>query len=214
MKKYSLILGSQSPRRKELLGWLKIPFEILVADVDESTSITNPEEMATFLAKKKGVEVLKTCQKRSAFGESFFPLIVAADTVVAVDGSILGKPTDPNDARRMLHDLADKFHRVITGVYVGWYSIEEKKIKERIFYSKTSVKFEEIPDDYMDIYIESGESMDKAGAYGIQGPALTFISEVQGSYSNVVGFPLSDFILKIKDEFGENWRKQFHDNSK
>lgn len=215
-KKYSLILGSQSPRRKELLGWMKVPFEIICSDADESSNIEDPREMVEAIALRKAKAVFELCATKEGFGKTFFPLVVTADTIVCLNKVVYGKPKDVNDARRMLRELSGKDHKVLTGVTILALNPENNKIKERVFSCATHVVFDHITDDILENYLASGESLDKAGSYGIQGQTLTFISHLEGSYSNVVGFPLSHFIDELKvfldhpqDEVG-NWRKLFY----
>jgi len=215
-KKYSLILGSQSPRRKELLSWMKVPFEIICSDVDENSEISDPREMVEAIALRKARAVFDLCTVKEGFGQTFFPLIVTADTIVCLNKKVYGKPKDVNDARRMLLELSGKDHKVLTGVTILAFNPETNKAKERTFSCGTHVVFDNITEDILENYLASGESLDKAGSYGIQGQTLTFISHLEGSYSNVVGFPLSHFIEELKvfldyphDEVGQ-WRKLFH----
>ncbi|CBW25600.1 Maf-like protein yceF [Halobacteriovorax marinus SJ] len=209
-KKMKLILASSSPRRKELLGWLNIPFEIVGSGVEEITEKTIPTEVATDLAALKGRDILGVLRKR---GEEN-PFIIASDTIVTYEDKIYGKPKDVSDAKRMLLELEGKKHSVVTGVYLS-YIDDSGEVHERIFSATSQVTFEKIDRDILDIYLESGESLDKAGAYGIQGRSLCFISKVEGSYSNVVGFPISDFLREFKDFLGHanstngEWRELF-----
>ncbi|ATH09476.1 septum formation protein Maf [Halobacteriovorax marinus] len=205
-----LILASSSPRRRELLGWLNIPFEIVGSGVEEITEKTIPTEVATDLAALKGRDILDVLRKR---GEEN-PFIIASDTIVTYEDKIYGKPKDVSDAKRMLLELEGKRHSVVTGVYLS-YIDDSGEVHERIFSATSQVTFEKIDRDILDIYLESGESLDKAGAYGIQGRSLCFISKVEGSYSNVVGFPISDFLREFKDFLGHanstngEWRELF-----
>jgi len=209
-KKMKLILASSSPRRKELLEWLNIPFEIVGSGVEEITEKTIPTEVATDLAALKGRDILDVLRKR---GEEN-PFIIASDTIVTYEDKIYGKPKDVSDAKRMLLELEGKRHSVVTGVYLS-YIDDSGEVHERIFSATSQVTFEKIDRDILDIYLESGESLDKAGAYGIQGRSLCFISKVEGSYSNVVGFPISDFLREFKDFLGHanstngEWRELF-----
>ena len=118
-------------------------------------------------------------------------MVIGADTVVAYKGQILGKPSDEEDARRMLSMLSGQTHEVYTGVCV----IEDGQIKT--FYEETKVTFYEISEDEIDRYIGTGEPMDKAGSYGIQGKAAVFIKGIEGDYYNVVGFPIARFLHEI-----------------
>jgi septum formation protein len=207
--KYSLVLASQSPRRKELLGWIDVPFEIHSSNVEEVSSSKEPVQVALDIARLKGENVWETMP--SALKESN-PLIVASDTLVELDGKIYGKPKTKEEARQMLSELSNRWHRVVTSVFLKarFDGVE----KDHEFAVETKVKFAQIGEDIMAPYLESGESMDKAGAYGIQGKGLTFVEALEGSYSNVVGFPLHEFLINLKSFLGyskdaENWREAF-----
>ena len=135
------------------------------------------------LASIKAKDIYKKPEKQS--------MVVGADTVVAYQGQILGKPADEADAKRMLTMLSGQTHEVYTGVCV----IEDGKTKT--FYEETKVTFYEISDEQIDRYIKTGEPMDKAGSYGIQGKAAVFIKGIEGDYYNVVGFPIARFLQEI-----------------
>jgi septum formation protein len=207
-KKYTLILASKSPRRIELLGHLDIPFEIIPSNIYE-----DPDETALKLAELKGKSVLDELKNREGFGDSFFPFVVSSDTQVRLDEKIYGKPADKNEAKKMLQELQGKTHEVITAVYMSRMDIESKELLHSAFYCTSKVTFEQIGDDILDNYLQTGDSLDKAGAYGIQGPGLMFISHLEGSYSNVVGFPLANFLKQLKEFLGEstNWSSLFHE---
>ncbi|TNE95286.1 MAG: septum formation protein Maf [Deltaproteobacteria bacterium] len=213
----SLILASQSPRRKELLGWVGIPFEQFPVDILEKSSLTSPQEVAEDIAVQKGDEAYRQLRSREGFGKTFFPCVVSSDTIVCLDTKIMGKPGDVNEARAMLKELAGRLHTVVTGVYIILVDPRDGKEKSVVFSSTTDVEFDQISEDVLEEYLQTGDSLDKAGSYGIQGPSLTFIKSVHGSYSNVVGFPLNEFIKELKalltssrDDKGE-WRNLFHD---
>ncbi len=205
MKPYQLVLASQSPRRRELLGWIDVPFEIHPSDIKEVSRETKPVAFAEDLARLKG---------RDVWGISSFdnPFIVSSDTIVELDGKIFGKPKDKQEAREMLLELSNKWHQVVTSVF--FKAQFDEGIKEHCFSVKTKVKFSEINDDIMEPYLRSGESLDKAGAYGIQGKGLVFVESIEGSYSNVVGFPLVEFLNELKTFLGLSgkdiqWRESF-----
>jgi septum formation protein len=202
LKKYSLILASKSPRRKELLEFLGIPFETIPSNIDEIGDETNPFELALSIAKDKGVFVYKKLESRPHFGKTFFPLVIGCDTIVVLEKKVYGKPKDGQDAGRMLQELSGKTHQVITGVHLGRFDFNLGQYLSKDFYVSSKVKFDIISKDILDNYLCTEDSLDKAGAYGIQGPSLTFISNLEGSYSNVVGFPLSDFVRELKDFLG------------
>jgi septum formation protein len=196
--KYQVILASGSPRRKELLSWLEIPFEIISSNVEEITEKVEPHEVAEDLAALKGRDVFAKLDKDKYKN----PLIISSDTIVTLGDKIYGKPKSPDHAREMLLELEGKTHQVVTSVFLLRIDIETKEVVERVFSISSKVHFEKIDRDLLDIYIKSGESLDKAGSYGIQGQGLAFISNLNGSYSNVVGFPLSDFHRELKEFLG------------
>lgn len=178
-----IILASASPRRKEILELADLKFDVMPSDAQEITTKTAPNEVVMELASIKAKDIYKKSEKQS--------MIVGADTVVAYQGQILGKPTDEADAKRMLTMLSGQTHEVYTGVCV----IEDGKTKT--FYEGTKVTFYEISDEQIDRYIKTGEPMDKAGSYGIQGKAAVFIKGIEGDYYNVVGFPIARFLQEI-----------------
>lgn len=179
-----IILASASPRRKEILELADLKFDVMPSDAQEITTKTAPNEVVMELASLKAKDIYKKSEKQS--------MIVGADTVVAYQGQILGKPTDKADAKRMLTMLSGQTHEVYTGVCV----IEDGKTKT--FYEETKVTFYEISDEQIDHYIKTGEPMDKAGSYGIQGKAAVFIKGIEGDYYNVVGFPIARFLQEIR----------------
>lgn len=213
-KKYSLILGSQSPRRKELLGWLGIPFEICPTNIEEITEKTIPLEVAEDLAALKGRAVLDKLKERLETDKDFFPFVISSDTIVTLDNKIYGKPNGVDGAREMLKELSGKTHTVITSVFIGFKNFQGELIED-IFSCQTDVTFASIDEDVLEHYLISGESLDKAGSYGIQGQGLVFISDLRGSYSNVVGFPLDMFHNRLKRVLGHQndnegkWRELF-----
>ena len=178
-----IILASASPRRKEILELADLKFDVMPSDAQEITTKTAPNEVVMELASLKAKDIYKKSEKQS--------MIVGADTVVAYQGQILGKPTDEADAKRMLTMLSGQTHEVYTGVCV----IEDGKTKT--FYEETKATFYEISDEQIDHYIKTGEPMDKAGSYGIQGKAAVFIKGIEGDYYNVVGFPIARFLQEI-----------------
>jgi MAF protein len=171
-----IILASGSPRRKELLEQIGIRFEIHKAEGEEIITSSVPEEAVKELALQKAQEVAGKCD-----GD----IIIGADTVVAVDGQILGNPADRADAMRMLRLLPGKEHQVITGVAV----LSKEKGKAVNFGEVTKVHVFPMTEEQMERYIETGEPMDKAGAYGIQGKFAVYVSGIEGDYNNVVGLP-------------------------
>ena len=171
----SLILASASPRRKELLGLFHIPFEIRVADIDETM---NPEK-APFdeVARVSG---LKAAALQTASGD----VVVAADTIVVCEGKVLGKPRSEEDAVFMLQLLSGRDHQVMTGVTV------KRGETVRTFTEVTDIHFRELSEKEIRAYVATGEPMDKAGSYGIQGGAALFCTHMVGDYYNVMGLPV------------------------
>ena len=172
------ILASASPRRRELLERAGYTFEILVSDVDESlpAGIT-PEEAVRLNAARKAQAV--AANRPGA-------VVLGCDTVVAIDGAILGKPQDEGEAKQMLRHLSGNTHTVYSGVCIT------DGTKETVFAVATDVTFYALSDRTIDAYVATGEPMDKAGAYGIQGLGCGLVREISGDYSNVVGLPLSE----------------------
>lgn len=199
-KNSRFILASASPRRKELIGHLQIPFEILTADIEEKSLETSPDRFALDIATQKGEAVLSTLTS----SHSFF--IVAADTVVSLNGKIFGKPKNEDEARTFLMELSGKEHSVFTAVSMFLKRGEE--LVRKGFVEETRVTFNDINKELLERYILTRDSLDKAGAYGIQGPSLTFISRVEGDYANVVGFPLSRFVIEAQSFFDDHLEKK------
>lgn len=174
------ILASASPRRKELLSQMDYSFEVKVSDADEiMVDTSEPSELVMENACAKAAAVAKQNPGVPVLG---------ADTVVSVDGHVLGKPKDADDAARMLSMLSGRSHQVSTGIaFVCQADGECHVCKEAVV---TDVTFGEMTSDDISWYVSTGEPLDKAGAYGIQGRAAAFIKGIEGSYSNVVGLPL------------------------
>ena len=170
-----LILASASPRRKELLGLFRIPFQIRVADIDETMD----------LSKLPFDEVARVSRlKAMATPRSQDEVVVAADTVVVCEGRVLGKPHSEEEAVSMLRLLSGRDHQVMTGVTVACAD------RYKTFTEVTDIHFRELSDKEIHAYVATGEPMDKAGAYGIQGGAALFCSHMVGDYYNVMGLPV------------------------
>ena len=170
------ILASQSPRRRELLAMLGLEFEIFTADIDETMDPALSAEQA----------VAAVCERKArAVGEGHpGRLIVAADTIVVVDETILGKPHCEDEARQMLHSLSGRSHRVMTGFCLWRDGACETHVET------TKLWFRDLSDGEIDAYVATGSPMDKAGAYGIQDQAAVFVQRLEGDYYNVMGLPL------------------------
>ena len=171
----NLILGSQSPRRRELLGLLRRPFIVRVADIDETMDPQrSPAEEVARVSRLKAEAIAREPED----------VVIAADTIVVCDGQVLGKPRDEADAYRMLHLLSGRAHQVMTGLTVlrGDRAVTCTEV--------TDIHFRPLSDREIYSYIRTKEPMDKAGAYGIQGGAALFAQRLEGDYFNVVGLPL------------------------
>jgi septum formation protein len=174
----NLVLASQSPRRKELLSILGIPFEVIPASIDEIPQPEEtPEDFVARAAREKGVEVASRV---------LHSVILSADTVVTIDGEILGKPVDEEDAVRMLKKLSGREHAVYTAVAVINQDTEE--MLEGL--DRTRVWFSPLTDEHIQDYLHLENVFDKAGAYAIQGYAGIYIPKIEGNYFNVMGLPL------------------------
>jgi septum formation protein len=192
----TLVLASASPRRQELLRNAGIAFAVQPADIDESPHDgESPVECAQRLAREKALAVSRRRPQDCVLG---------ADTIVVVDEKILGKPRDAADAARMLRLLSGRTHEVITGVClvgpVGELRTENREL--RTASETTRVTLCEISDDDISEYIATGEPMDKAGAYAIQGVASRWIPRIEGDYSNVVGLPVALVYRMLQDRRG------------
>lgn len=188
-----LILASQSPRRKEILENLGFPFRVITADTDETCTERDPRRYVETLALRKGKAVLDRITESGTVTEE--TLIIAADTVVAAGGEILGKPRDKEDAARMLRLLSGTTHQVISGVAL--LSSDRSAVASEV----TGVRFASLSDKDLNFYLNSGEPYDKAGAYAVQGLASLFIEGLDGDYFNVVGLPVKCLSDLMKETF-------------
>ena len=186
-----VVLASQSPRRRELLRLIGIPHEVRPADIDETYLPGElPRAHAERLAREKA--------RRIADPDA---VVIGSDTIVVVDGEVLGKPVDETDATRMLRRLSGRSHVVMTAAAVAWQGRLESDVEQ------TEVTFHELSDAEIAAYIRTGEPMDKAGAYGIQGFGATIVARVDGDYFAVMGLPLQRLVrlfarLGLRYRFG------------
>ena len=179
-----IILASASPRRKEILEGLGVAHTVMVADTDERCEQSDPRLFTEELAKRKGLAVYEKL-KRLGGKDIESAIIISADTVVYANKKILGKPSDENEALDMLRSLSDSSHEVISGIAVTVGGVA------RSASCVTKVKVDKIPEDELIAYAHSGEPLDKAGAYAIQGHFSVWISAIEGCYFNVVGLPVN-----------------------
>ena len=187
-----LVLASASPRRQELLRNAGISFTVQPADVDETPLPGElPRECAERLARDKALAVWRLRPQ---------DVVLGADTIVVVDEAILGKPIDAADAARMLRRLSGRVHRVITGVCVVEAAGTGENRELRTASETTLVTMNDLSDDEIREYVATGEPMDKAGAYAIQGMASRWIPRIEGDYSNVVGLPVALVYRMLSDQ--------------
>ncbi len=183
----TLVLASASPRRQNLLKQIGLNFIVHPSGIDEDSHPTiSPEEYALELSKRKAFEVAKNYNDA---------IVVSADTIVVLDGQIINKPKDPDEAKQMLKMLSGKTHKV----YTGFTILDTKTNKIISDFEVTDVKFRELSDDEIEEYVATGSPLDKAGAYGIQDDyGAVFVERINGCFYNVVGFPLTRFYLAMK----------------
>lgn len=206
-----IILASQSPRRRELMEQAGFEFDIIPSKMEEKITKTIPYEVVEELASQKALDVYNMCDDKDA-------LVIGADTIVAIDGKILGKPKSEEEAINMLRGLSGRTHEVYTGVSFVWSDMhngEENDVKDsknsrnldnancihtHTFYECTRVTFYEMSDEEIRSYVSSGDPMDKAGSYGIQGRCAIYIKGIEGDYNNVVGLPISRLYQELKEK--------------
>ena len=188
-----LILASQSPRRREMLALMDYEYEVIVSDANEDVPPCTPAEFVEKLAERKAEAVFSSHEDCCVIG---------ADTIVYLDGSIIGKPKDRDDAFRILSLLSGRTHTVYTGVAILANG------KRHLFHDETEVTFAPLSPEEIRAYIGTGEPLDKAGAYGIQGPGSLLVERINGSYFNVIGMP-NQRLYKALREFGvyPRWMK-------
>ncbi len=186
LHKYDIILGSASPRRQELLSGLNIPFRVISLDTDESF----PETMTgvgipMFLAEKKAAAYKDLMDENS--------LLITADTIVLLEGRVLGKPVDREDAQKMLQKLSGKTHQVITGVCISTLT------RKRTFHTASEVRFAHINNAEIEYYLDNFKPYDKAGSYGVQEwIGFVAVEQITGSYYNVMGLPVQRLYNELK----------------
>jgi septum formation protein len=182
-----IYLASQSPRRRELLTQMGIAHQLLLPTPDEDAEaleVVLPQEAPKdYVQRVTALKLIASCARLERAGGQKAP-ILCADTTVALEQAILGKPEDADDAKRMLRALSGQTHRVFTAIAIGWGTQTVQACSE------SQVTFAELGDAVIDAYVASGEPMGKAGAYAVQGRAAAFISHISGSYSGIMGLPL------------------------
>ncbi len=192
----NFILASKSPRRREILQNLGIPFTVKTAETDENSTQTEPCLLVEELSRRKGEAVRALLRSEGA--DLRQTVILASDTVVSVQGEILGKPRDVADAHRMLHLLSGRTHEVVSGICL----LNEDRVG--VGHEITKVTFEPLDEDTIRRYLERTHPYDKAGAYAIQGEASCLIRGIEGDYFNVVGLPVHRLYCLYREIFKEN----------
>lgn len=189
-----IILASKSPRRKELLSQVGYTYECVVSEKEENTDAVQPSDVVKELSQQKAEDVCAKIEKEGQMEEDC--LVIGADTIVAKDSEIFGKPKDTEDARRMLSALQGREHSVWTGVTLIY--LRDGKKKKKVFAEETKVHMYSVSEQEIEEYIRTKEPEDKAGAYAIQGYAAKFIKKIDGDYNNVVGLPVARIYQELK----------------
>lgn len=186
--KYRIVLASGSPRRKEILAGIGASYDVIVSDCDESTELTDPAELVKELSSRKAEAVAKDLTGQV--------IVIGADTVVAYDGNILGKPKDRADARRMISMLEDEVHQVYTGVSL---IIKDGIGADRVltFAECSEVAVDAMTDRQIEEYLDTREGEDKAGSYAVQGIFAAHIKGIKGDYFNIVGLPVAAIYKRL-----------------
>lgn len=187
-----IILASASPRRQELLTQIGMEFKVIPSGMEEVPQSRQPEDVVMELSKGKAEDVFESLPKE----EKEITLVIGADTIVAYKGRIIGKPDSRENAQEILSCLQGGIHQVYTGVTLIWQGGE--KIS---FYEKTDVEMYPMSMEEIKRYVDTGEPVDKAGAYGIQGKGAAYIKEIRGDYNNVVGLPVGRLYQEMKKHF-------------
>lgn len=187
-----IILASSSPRRQEILKSLKIPFRVLLPNIDETiSSAVKAEEVPELFAREKVTTVLKSIPN-----EQMVPWILGADTIITLGNEVLGKPENLEQAHEYLNKIQGKSHYVITAIAL--YNGKKRKTTSRV--CKTKVTFAPMTEDEINWYLDTGEWHGVAGGYRIQGAASTFITKIEGSYSGVIGLPIYELFDILKEQ--------------
>ena len=188
----NIILASASPRRKEILENANVKFKVMASSIEElALDGESPCHMVMRLAFEKGIDIAYR-QKSD--------LVISADTIVVLDNTVLGKPKDDMEAKKMITSLSGRTHQVITGISL----INLDNNKKIMDYVISNVKFKNLSEEDINNYIRTKESLDKAGAYGIQGYGALLVEEIQGDYFNIVGLPISRLSDLLKKHFNIN----------
>ena len=194
-----LILASCSPRRRELIKYLGVPYQCISVEADESCFSKDPAVAVCEISSKKAIAAINGAMELEKD-----QVIIGADTIVVCDGMILGKPKDEANAREMLKSLSGRTHQVYTGITLLYK--QNGKLCQKAFSECTDVEFEKLTNREIDEYIAVDEYKDKAGSYAIQGVFSAHVKGIKGDYNNVVGFPVARLYKELKTIFGEDFR--------
>ena len=198
----NIILASASPRRRELLSKVGVDFEIITSSIEEKTTQSEPDEVVKELSYIKAEDVLRQIIENKIgvkYSDDTTIMVIGADTVVAKNGRIMGKPKSKKEAFDMIHLIQGSTHQVYTGVTIFTYHCGAKKMQSKSFAERTDVTVFPMNDSEIHHYISSGDCMDKAGAYGIQGDFGVFVEKIHGDYNNVVGLPVARLYQELKE---------------
>lgn len=203
---YKIILASGSPRRKQLLEQIGLEFEVWPSKCEEIIESTEPSEVCMELSKQKALDIAAGIkaynEEHSDIASSQDLIIIGADTIVVNEGKILGKPADENMATKMLEQLSGNTHSVYTGVTFVFMAADGR-VGAHSFFEKTDVSVYPLSPEEIQEYVDSGDPLDKAGAYGIQGRFARHIEKIAGDYNNVVGLPVGRVYEELKRILGE-----------
>ncbi|MBO7353182.1 MAG: septum formation protein Maf [Lachnospiraceae bacterium] len=198
---YKIVLASGSPRRREIMDLVGAEYIVIPSDKEEDMSGHEPARLVEKLSKMKAEDVASKIKGRIDIGslskDYLNSVVIGCDTVVAYEGKILGKPHDEQQAFDMIRDFAGRSHHVFTGVCL--IVIEDGRIAQTVNYSvSTAVNVSPMTDDEIHAYVATGETLDKAGAYAIQGRFCPYIESIEGDYYNIVGYPVSSIYRELK----------------
>lgn len=195
--KNKIILASASPRRRELLEWAGVNFQVITGNGEEHITETEPSRIVEELSAEKAFQVAETIPEEEE------TVVIGADTIVSFQGKILGKPSDRAASRKTLGMLQGNTHQVYTGVTIAVF--REGRWQRHSFSECTDVTFYPVSEKEIEAYVETGDPADKAGSYGIQGPFGIYVKEIRGDYHNVVGLPVARVFYEGK-KLGINLR--------
>ena len=195
-----IILASQSPRRKQLLDQLGLEYDVLASNIEEIVppyvnGQSSPSQIVTELARLKAFAVGERLQKTRADEEL---VIIAADTIVILNNKIYGKPSSPHEAKTILQELCGKIHQVYTGVAILCFDLRKSSMQCLTEAENSLVTFRNFSESEINAYVATGEPMDKAGAYALQGVGACLVAKIEGCYTNVIGMPMPILVKLLR----------------